>query len=248
MGALNCDGCGVCCTSPIPPALLRLVGIPVEGVDETRVQYFNDVLLFPHEIKALVERGYSDAIQLYGVDEGFMIFRLFSPLAILDFTYFDPRDFPIDAKKGEKWVGLSCVFQDVKTGRCVIHGDPDRPEYCEIYPVRIESCPPHRITGRYTPEKLKAIEDWKRRRDAGGYLIRMKTRGLKTSQITTETMTKLLSKITGINANKIKRLRERAYKRDPIARHIRDRFREEKRLMERMRERARMKYWIERYE
>ncbi|RLG27039.1 hypothetical protein DRN70_02555 [Methanosarcinales archaeon] len=248
MGALNCAGCGVCCTSPIPPAFLRLIGIPVEGVDETRVQYFNDVLLFPHEIKALVERGYSDAIQLYGIDERFVIFRLFSPLTILDFTNFDPKDFPIEARKGDRWVGLSCIFQDVKTAKCVIHADPDRPEYCDIYPVRIESCPPHRITGKYTPKKLNAIENWKKERDAGEYLVRMDTRNLDTSTLTTKTMVKLLSKITGINANKIKRLRNRAYEKDPIAKHMRERFREEQKLMELMKQRAKMNYWIEKYE
>ena len=247
MGALNCAGCGVCCTSPIPPAFLKLVGIPVEGIDDTRVQYFNDVLLFPHEIKALVERGYGDAIQLYGIDETLVIFRLFSPLTIFDFTNFDPKDFPIEAEKGDRWAGLSCIFQDVRTGRCVVHADPDRPEYCDIYPVRIESCPPHRITGEYTPKKLDAIKNWEKRRDTGEYLIHIDTRNLNTSSLTTKTMTKLLSKITGINANKIKRLRDRAYRRDPIARHITERFREEQKLMERMRNRAEMNYWIEKY-
>jgi Fe-S-cluster containining protein len=248
MSVLNCAGCGVCCTSPLPPALLKLLGRPVEGVEDTQAQYFNDVLLFPEEIKALVEKGYADALQLYGFDENLVMFRLFSPLTVLDFSIFDPKDFPLKAEKGERWVGLSCIFQNTRTGTCMIHENPVRPIYCDIYPVRIESCPPHRITGEYSPEKLKAIEEWEQRKNAGEYLIHVDIKNFNPASLTTKTMTKLLSRITGINPNKINRLRANAYKRDPVAQYITKRFLEERELMNKIKSGAQMKYWIKKYE
>ena len=257
----------MCCTSPIPPALLELLGMRVDDIDDTRVQYSNDVLLFPGEIKKLVEKGYADAIQLYGFDENLLIFRLFSPLAILDFTIFSPDDFPFGAKKGEKWVCSSCifqrignykrnhevcgsaerscaVFQNLKTSSCVIHANQVRPEYCGIYPISTEYCPPHRITGKYSPEKLEEIKQWESRKNAGEYLIHIDTKNINPSSLTTKTMTKLLSKVTGINQNKIDRLRAHAYKNDPIAQHIAMRFIEERNLMNKIKKGAKINCWI----
>jgi len=244
VNALNCTGCGMCCTSPIPPALLELLGMRVDDVDDTRVQYSNDVLLFPEEIKKLVEKGYADAIQLYGFDENLLIFRLFSPLAILDFTTFNPDDFPMGAKKGEKWACSSCIFQNLKTGGCVIHANNVRPEYCDIYPIRTEYCPPHRITGEYSPEKLEKIKQWEDRKNAGEYFIHIDTKNINPGSLTTKTMTKLLFKVTGINQNKINRLRAHAYKNDPIAQHIARRFIEERNLMNKIKKGAKINCWV----
>lgn len=243
MNALNCAGCGVCCTSPLPPQLMTILGLPAPDSDDAHTQYFNDVLLFQEEIRALVERGYADAIQLYGFDENLVMFRLFTPLVVLDFSRFDPRDFPVDARRGEQWVCLSCIFQNPATGTCVIHEDLVRPVYCDVYPVRIESCPPHRITGAYDEERLRIIEEWEQRKNRGEYLVRVDIKNLEPARLTGKTMVRLLSKVTGIHPNKIERLRAKAYKSDPVAQHIRKRFLTERELINQIKRGAVMKYW-----